>query len=347
MSKKVRLGIIGVGSIGRAHISAARSVDAVELTAVCDVDAGRLKSAAAEEGIPQTFADYRKLVASDVVDAVSVCTPNNTHMPIAIAALKAGKHVLCEKPIAMNAAQARRMVEAGKEARRLLMTAQSARYGAEARFVKQLADAGRLGDIYFGKATWLRRSGIPRGWFQDIEQSGGGPLIDLGVHAVDLMWWIMGHPKPAAAFGTTFAQLGPRGEGMGSWGVNYNPRKFSVEDFVAGIIRFQDGRALSIDISWAAHTADMYWLRLFGSKAGVQLQPELVIFGTEAKTMVDARPHLGRVDAYAAEIEHFANCIQRGEEPISPASQAVVVMEMLDAIYKSARTGRAVAFAAP
>ena len=342
MRKNVRLGIIGAGMIGNTHLDACRECTGVEVSAVCDVHAGRLRQAAGEYGVPHRFADHRDLLAADVVDAVSICTPNNTHLPIALAAFRAGKHVLCEKPLALNARQARRMVEAGKKARRILMSAQSARYSDAAKLVKKLADRGRFGDIYYGKCVWLRRAGTPRGWFQDVEQSGGGPLIDLGVHAIDLIWWIMGGPRPVSAYGVTFDHLGRRGQGRGDWGVNYNPGKFSVEDQVVGTVRFEDGRALGVDISWAAHTAEAHSVRLFGTKAGVQIAPEVVIYETEGETQVDAKPLLGKANYYATEMQHFVNCVLRCEKPISPGSQSVVVMGMLDAIYRSARTGRMV-----
>jgi predicted dehydrogenase len=280
------------------------------------------------------------MLAKDVVDAVSVCTPNNTHMAIALDAIKAGKDVLCEKPIAMSAQQARRMVGAAKAGRRILMTAQSARYSSAAQYVKRLVDAGRFGEVYFGKAVWFRRDGIPRGWFQDRKQSGGGPLIDLGVHAIDLLWWLMGRPKPVSAYGVTFDHLGTTGQGMGGWGVGYNPAKFSVEDMVGAIIRFQDGRAISVDISWAAHTSETYWLRIFGTKGGAQVQPEVVLYQNDDSVKLDIAANAGRQNAYAAEIQHFADCVRRREEPMSPGSHAVVVMGMLDAIAVAARTGR-------
>jgi len=342
MRNKVRLGMIGAGTIARFHLRSARECTGVEVPAVCDVDAGRLQAVAEEFAVPHTFDDHRDLLAGDLVDAVSICTPNDTHLPIALDAFKAGKHVLCEKPLAMNAREARRMVAAAEKAGRLLMAAQSARYTTSARFLKGLADKGRFGDIYYAKGVWLRRTGIPKGWFQDAEQSGGGPLIDLGVHAVDLMWWIMGHPNPIAAYGVTFDHLGRSGQGMGDWGVGYNPTTFSVEDMVAAMIRFEDGRALGIDISWAAHTGDFYWLRLFGTKGGAQLAPESLIYETEGETKVDAAPQLEQENQYANEIQHFVDCVRRGKEPISPGSQAVVVMAMLDAIANSARTGRMV-----
>jgi predicted dehydrogenase len=342
MRRKLRLGIIGAGAIGRRHLNACQACRGVEVTAVCDVDAERTREAAAAFDVPEALAGHRQLLAGDRVDAVSICTPNNTHMSIALAALKAGKHVLCEKPLALNARQARRMVRAAEEAGLLLMTAQSARYSAAAQFVKRLADAGRFGEIYYAKALWLRRSGIPTGWFQDAAQSGGGPLIDLGVHAVDLMWWIMGQPRPVTAFGVTFDRLGSSGQGMGDWGVGYNPAAFSVEDMVAALVRFEDGRALGVDISWAAHTSDLYWLRLFGAKGGAQINPELVTYEADGRAAVNSFAKLPEQDTYATEIQHFADCIRRGRQPISSGAQAVVVTAMLDAITKAASTGRAV-----
>lgn len=342
MRKKVRLGIVGAGTIARFHLRACRECTGLEVPAVCDVDAGRLQTVSEEFGVPHALRSHRDLLADDLVDAVSICTPNNTHLPIALDALKAGKHVLCEKPIAMDAREARRMVAAAEKAGRLLMAAQSSRYTAPARFLKALADKGRFGDIYYGKCVWLRRTGIPKGWFQDADQSGGGPLIDLGVHAIDFMWWIMGRPNPVSAYGITFDHLGSSGQGMGDWGVGYNPTEFSVEDMVGGIIRFEDGRALGLDISWAAHSGDLYWMRLFGTKGGVQLMPELVIYEMEGKTKIDSAPQLGQENQYANEIQHFADCIRRGQQPISPGSQAVVVATMLDGLAKAARTGRVV-----
>jgi predicted dehydrogenase len=340
MRKTARLGVIGTGAIGTMHLQASRDCRRMEISAICDLVEPRARARAEEFGVPRVYTDYRKLLADDAVDAVLVCTPNNTHLPITTAACKAGKHVMCEKPIAMDSRQAASMVRAAEQAGVILMAAQSFRYGASSRFLKERADRGRFGDIYYAKTVWLRRSGIPRGWFQDAKQSGGGPTIDLGVHAVDLMWWVMGQPEPVSAYGVAFDHLGTTGQGMGDWGIGYNPGKFSVEDMVAGTVRFADGRALGIDISWAAHSDEMILVRFFGTKAGAQLSPKLVLYGTEDGVHIDSTPALSRGDAYAAEIQHFVDCVRRGREPLSPGSQAVVVMKMLDAIVKSARTGR-------
>jgi len=345
MAKKVRAGVIGAGAIGPAHMRGYQQTAGAELTAVCDVNRGRAQAAAKQFGVPHVFTDYRKLLAAKVADAVSVCTPNASHLPITLAALEAGTHVLCEKPLALDGGQGRRMVEAARKARRVLMTAQSMRYGAGARVLKRMAEEGRFGDLYFGKGMMLRRAGIPKGWFQDMKQSGGGPLIDIGVHVLDFLWWVMGTPKPISAFGVTFNHLGSRGQGMADWGVNYAPGRFSVEDLAAGLVRFAGGQAISIEVSWAAHTGDSYFARVFGTKGGAQLSPELVLYETAGDTRLEVRPQPPQADGYVEEVRHFVHCLQRGEKPISDASQSVVVMDMLAAIYKSARTGRLVSLA--
>ncbi len=349
MRRTVRLGIIGAGGIGRAHLDACRMCSGVALTAVCDVDLGRAQKAAVESGGARAFTNHREMLAEDVVDAVSVCTPNNTHMPITLDSINAGKDVLCEKPIALNAQQASRMVQAAKAACKILMTAQSARFSSASQYIKRLADAGRFGDLYYGKAVWFRRDGIPRGWFRDRKQAGGGPLIDLGVHAVDLLWWVMGQPKPVSAFGVTFDLLGRSGQGMGDWGVGYNgpgPRaakpKVTVEDMVGAMIRLEDGRAISFDISWATHTADVYWIRVLGTKGGAQVQPEAVLYHNDGPVRLESIADTGSQNSYTAEMQHFVDCVQSREEPLCPGSQSIVVMAMLDAVAASARTGRMV-----
>jgi predicted dehydrogenase len=340
MPKKVRIGIVGAGSIGRCHADSLQETTGGEIAAICDVHEGRAKALAKKLDTPQVYTDYRDLLAAGDLDAVWVCTPNNLHMPVTLAALKAGMDVVCEKPVAMDAREARRMVAAADAAGKILMVAQSSRYTSTAKYLKKLAQAGDFGEIYYGKALWLRRAGIPKGWFQDAKQAAAGPLIDLGVHAIDLLWWLMGQPKPVSAYGVTFDYLGTTGQGRGDWGVGYNPAKFSVEDMIGAMVRFEDGRALSIDISWAAHTGDLYWLRFFGTKGGAEIHPQTMVYRMDGDTKVDSVPQLRAVNQYAVEDQHFIDCVRNRRPPISSGSQAVVVMEMLDAIGTAARTGR-------
>ncbi len=343
MAKKVKVGVIGAGMISAFHLEGYRECSDAEVVAVCDVVADRAKAAAEKYDIPKTFTSAGRMLAMKEIDAVSVCTPNINHMQSTLKALAAGKHVLCEKPIAMNARQAQTMIDATRKAKKKLMIGLNNRFFTGSRFLKKIIEAGKIGKPYYARSLSIRRRGVP-GWgvFGQKKLQGGGPLIDLGVHAIDFMWWIMGRPNPVSAYGITFDHLGSSGQGLGDWGVGYNPTEFSVEDMVGGIIRFEDGRALGLDISWAAHTGDLYWMRLFGTKGGVQLMPEFVIYEMEGKTKIDSAPQLGQENQYANEIQHFADCIRRGQQPISPGSQAVVVATMLDGLAKAARTGRVV-----
>jgi len=342
MAKTIRVGVIGAGTIAPAHLRSYQQVPQAEVVAVCDIDKGRAKEAAAKFSLPNVFTDFRQMLKGDLVDAVSVCTPNDCHAPQSIAALRAGKHVLCEKPLAMNGRQARQMVAAAQQAKRILMTAQCMRYSGAAQAMKQMVDDGRFGQLYFGKAMLLRRTGIPRGWFQDKVQAGGGPLLDIGVHVLDLMWYLMGRPQPVSAFGVTFDLLGKSGQGMGGWGVNYNPKKFSVEDLAAAILRFRNGAAISLEASWAAHTGDTFLVRVMGTKGGAQLNPDFALYEMAGKTKLDVTPTPPQLDGYLGECRHFIECLLAGKEPISPGSQSVIVVDMLDAIYKSAATGKLV-----
>ena len=340
MGKKVRIGVIGAGAIGPAHFRSYQAVADAELVAVCDVDAGRAKKAAAEYGFSHVFSDYRDMLKGDLVDAVSVCTPNRLHAPQSIAASQAGKHVLCEKPLATSAAEARKMVAAAEKAGKVLMTAQCMRYSGEAQALKKMVEAGRFGDLYFGKAMLLRRAGIPKGWFGDMAQAGGGPLLDIGVHVLDLLWYLMGRPTPVSAFGVTYDFLGKSGQGKGGWGVGYNPNGFSVEDLAAALIRFENGASISLEASWAAHTGDTFLARVLGTKGGAQIHPDFQLFEQSGDTRLDVTPTPPRIDGYFGECDHFVKCLQGKAECISPGSQSVVVVAMLDAIYKSAATGK-------
>jgi len=340
MPKKVRVGVIGAGAIAPAHLRHYQANRAVELIAVCDVDEGRAKAAASQFGVPNTFTDHKAMLKAGGLDAVSVCTPNCGHAPQSIDSLKAGLHVMCEKPLAMNAGEARRMVDTARANKKILMTAQCMRYSGAAQTLKKMCDAGRFGDLYFGKAVLLRRAGIPRGWFQDKAQGGGGPLLDIGVHVLDLLWYLMGCPTPLAAYGVTFDYLGRSGQGAGGWGVGYNPGPFTVEDLASGLIRFEGGQAISLEASWAAHTGDTFLARVLGTKGGAQIHPDFQLYEQIGDTRLDVTPTPPNVDGYKGEVDHFVDCILNSREPISPGSQSVVVVAMLDAIYKSAATGK-------
>ena len=206
----MKIGIIGVGTIAAFHIEAYQKNPNVEVYAFCDINEKRLKAMGEKYGVTRLYTDKDEMLKLEELDAVSVCTWNSAHAPCSIAALKAGKHVLCEKPMAMNADEARAMKQAADESGKLLMIGFVRRFGNDCAVVKDFLDNGEFGDLYFAKATYLRRHGAPGGWFGDKSRSGGGPLIDLGVHVTDLARYLAGNPKPVSVYGVTFNKLGDR-----------------------------------------------------------------------------------------------------------------------------------------
>lgn len=343
--KKLRVGIIGAGGIAQyAHIPGYQKIEGVEVAALADINRETLKSAAEKFGVKKTYTDYRKMLAEEKPDAVSVCTPNVHHAAPTIAALRARAHVLVEKPIAMNAAEGKQMVEAARKAKRLLMVAFNSRWRADVQYLKRSVEAGVLGDIYYGEAVYMRRSGIP-GWgaFVQKELSGGGPLIDVGVHMLDLALYLMGHPKPTVAFGAAYTAFGKRSDcfaGMGRW----DCEKFSVEDFGIGLVRFGNGATLLLKSSWAAHIGeDQHHVMLMGTEAGLNTAPAR-IFRQEQGSLVDVAPtRLPNVDTYAEEIVQFVSAIREGKPSPVPGEHGLMATAILDAIYESAAAGAQVA----
>lgn len=210
MEKKLRVGVVGVGGISESHIAGYKADPRVELAAFCDINEERLKEKGKRHGVTRLFTDVREMVKMPDLDAVSVCTWNSAHAPCTIAALEAGKHVLCEKPMAMNTAEAEAMREAARKSGKLLMIGFVRRFGNDCAVVQDFQREGYFGELYYAKATYLRRNGCPGGWFGDKSRSGGGPLIDLGVHVIDLTRYLLGNPQPVSVYGATFRKLGNR-----------------------------------------------------------------------------------------------------------------------------------------
>ena len=329
---KLRVGVIGTGFSGRAHTEGYNNVEDADLLAVCDVSEDRAKEMAEKYSIPNVFTDYEEMVKMDELDAVSVCLPNVMHMPATIAALEAGKHVLCEKPLAANAEQAAKMVEASEKSGKVLSMSLNFRYQSSALTAKKLIDAGELGEIYYAKTAMLRNNAIPKGWFHVKERSGGGPLLDLAAHVLDVTWWLMGRPEPISASGSTFAKLGVAGKGMGSWGVGYGDGPVDIEDLAVGLIKFKDGQSLFVEVSWALNGPSITYGNLFGTEGGITLFPDFAVHKPSAEAP-EMEPDKDR-------IREFVRNILDGTEPLGPGRDGLQVMRMLDAIYKSAETGK-------
>ena len=349
--KKWKVAVIGVGGISEMHIRSYRSNPNVELYAFCDINEARLRKMGEKYGVSRLFTDKDELLrALPELDAVSVCTWNAAHAPCAIAALNAGKHVLCEKPMAKNAAEAQEMLEAARRAGRLLMVGFVRRYEKGSALLRRLVREDFFGELYYAKATYLRRNGNPGGWFGDKSRSAGGPLIDLGVHVIDLTRYLMGNPRPVSVYGATFRKLFDR-PGI------VTPKAYSstsagpgdvcdVEDLASAMIRFENGAVLQVEAAFSLNLReDTGSVQIFGTKGGAKLSPGLELYSELDGYMTNVTPVYPPEsfdDEFQAEIDHFVDCFANGAPCRSPAEDGVQIMRILDAVYESARTGHEV-----
>ena len=346
MSDRLRVGIIGAGGIANgAHIPGWKALgDAVEVVAVADVSKAAAERTAGQHGIPGVYESYEEMLQRERPDAISVCTPNKFHAPAATAALAAGAHVICEKPPAMSADEARAMAAAAERAGRLLTFGFMYRFSPEVTAAKRHADAGAFGEIYTGRVTAMRRRGIPSwGVFTNRELQGGGPLIDIGVHMLDSALYVMGYPEPEGVLGATHTKLGDREPGVAPWGP-WNHHNYTVEDVCTALIRFQNGAALLLETSFIANIEPMEELnvRLSGTKAGVRFFP-FGVFREETGTLVNQEAAWQpESSGYEAEIAHFARCIRGEAELVSTPAEAVKLQRIIEGIYRSAERGQSV-----
>lgn len=348
---KLRIGVVGTGNIFRfAHLPAWLANPETEIVAVCDAYRAGAQKVADEHGIPDVYEDYSELIARDDIDVVNVCTPNLYHSEVSVAALQAGKHVFCEKPDAINPAEAVKMAEAAKASGKVLMVMRNNRYRPVSRFLKSYVENGHMGEVYAGRCGWVRRRGIPGkgGWFTTKALSGGGPLIDLGVHMIDLAIWIMGNPKPVAVSGsvyTKFAHDDKSDSEHSAFGSKQANGTFDVEDLATGYIRFENGATLQVECSWASNIGEeSRFVELRGTKAGFSLvNDDLKLFTEIEGTLCDVIPHVPRDSGgHKNNIYHFVDVVRGRAEPIFVPQQGVDVIKILSAIYESAQTGREV-----
>jgi predicted dehydrogenase len=346
-SQQVRVGIIGVG-IGQAHIRGYSQVENARVVALCDINEERARQVARDCSVldADILSDHRALLERDDIDAVSVCLPNKLHRPVAVDALEAGKHVLCEKPLALDAREAQEIADAAQKAGKKCMVAQVKRFSPEAQLLKKLVDGGELGPIYYAKSYWFRKRGIPGygGWFTTKSLSGGGPLIDIGVHLLDAAWWLAGCPRPLSAFGATYAEFGPQGRGIGAWSADKKPEgTFDVEDLAVALIRFEGGLTINLEVSWALHAAqEKQSVELYGREGGVEWSNKLSLVRDLHGAPATSKIEVPRGDAWGNEMRHFINCITHDTTPDPDARQGVVMMKMLESIYASAASGHEV-----
>ncbi len=347
---KLKAGVIGLG-MGMGHLQGYLSHPDVEVTAIADARGDRISALAAScpEFHGKTYTNGMEMIKAEKLDIVSIAVPNFLHKDLTVAALEAGANVLCEKPMAMNTAEAEEMLAAARRYGKKLGINFSFRFTPQSRAMKDLVDAGTLGEIYYGRSVWMRRRGIPGldggAWFFSKEKSGGGPLIDLGVHRLDLALWLMGYPEPAYVTGSTYCKLA--GEIAAKHGVDY-----SVEDFACAMIRFKNGSTLELDASWAANIRDAEEMttRLLGSKGGLYQYNlnegytwDVELYREEAGRQYDTKLHsTGAASPSAYHL--FADAVRDNSEFLVNPEEGVTVMRLLDAIYESGRTGRPVEF---
>ncbi|MBN2984213.1 MULTISPECIES: Gfo/Idh/MocA family protein [Cohnella] len=342
--KTVKVAVIGTGSISDSHLQSYTRNPGAELIAVCDLNAERAKKKAEQFGAAKSYSDYKELLADPDIDAVSICTWNNTHAEIAIAALRAGKHVLVEKPVSTTVEEALRIQEAVRETGKLLMVGYVRRYDPNAQMLRKFVEQGEFGEIYYAKASALRRHGNPGGWFADRSRSGGGPLIDIGVHMIDLCWYMMGKPKPITVSGNTYHKLGNRANvtSLSHYkAADWDPAFNTVEDLASALIRFENGASLQVDVSFALHAkSNEASVKLYGDKGGFEIDPEIVMVTEKNDTILNIVPQTDHksfdfAGAFQSEIDHFVECVREGRQPISPIEDGVEMMKILNAVYES------------
>lgn len=340
--KKLKIGIVGAGNIAvNAHLPAYPQCDNVEVVAIADLNLDRAKEAAEKFNIPAYYGSVEEMLQNAELDAVDICTWNNGHAPVCIAAAKAGKHVVCEKPMAMSLADAKEMEAAVKEAGVTFMLAVPGRFADENMAVREMFENGELGDVYYAKVANVRRRGTPTGWFTDKKTSGGGPVIDIGVHSIDAAWYLMGNPKPTRVSAQVFAPHGDyQTKGVDRWqGTPCPDNQFDCEDAGAGIIHFENGAAMLFEATWAINGPSHTDVQLVGSNAGITLGP-LTVYGERNGYLSDDTVTVGETDRFAGELRHFAQSVLDGTMPKYPLEQAVQMQEMLEAIYTSAEQGK-------
>lgn len=352
--KKLRIGIVGIGGMGSVHLSSHVSNPQVEIVALCDLIVERCQRAIdACELNAKAYTDFKEMIDNETLDAVDICTPNDFHSIIAVYALEHGLHVFSEKPDAMNTEEVLKMYDAYKKSGKILMVMRNNRYYSNSEYLKKYVEDGNAGEIYCGRCGWIRRRGIPGkgGWFTTKAKSGGGPLIDLGVHMIDLSIWLMGNPKPVAVSGSIFSKFANNEADSDSehsaFGDKVEDGVFDVEDLAMGFIKFDNGACLQIEFSWASNIkAETRFVELRGTKSGLRWNDdgtaEIYTEDNEGH-LVDEVPDLPPMgNGHDKALRHFVDIVLNGAEKDFIPEQGVNMIKILSAIYESARTGKEV-----
>ncbi len=359
MEKKIKVGIIGCGGIANGkHMPSLSKLSDVEMVAFCDIVLEKAEKAKEKYGTPdaKVYTDYQELLKDPEIEVIHVCTPNRSHAPISIDSHHAGKHVMCEKPMAKTAEDARKMVAAAKETGKKLTIGYQHRHKPESIYLKSVIDRGDLGDIYYAKAYAIRRRGTPNwGVFLNEYEQGGGPLIDIGTHSLDVTLYLMNNYEPKMVVGTTYKKVNNADCGN-PWG-GWDKDQHTMEDSAFGFIVMKNGATIILESSWALNTSEPISegsTMLCGTDAGAQIKGGVTINKGEFNRLIEVKPDLssGGVAFYEgisdnpAEVEarRWIDAVKNDTEVVVKPEQACVVSEILEAIYTSAKSGQPVYF---
>lgn len=358
MSTPLRVGVVGAGAIAiYGHIPGYQKVDGVEVTAICDTNLDRARAVAARFNVAHAFDDYRTMLEQTPLDIVSVCVPNIYHAPVTLAALEAGAHVMCEKPLATTLEDGQAMVEAAERAGKLLAVNMSNRMRADTTTLRTVINNGACGTVNYVFGRMLRRSGIPGfgSWFTRKDLAGGGVLMDIGVHMLDLTLWVQGFPRVVGVRGEVQSIHGPRGRGLGGWGVDHiKGGVFDVDDFAALHLRLANGGLITVEVSWAIHGRNEFRLQVIGDEGGGDLSSDIYgndaplrLFREEGGIPSEVIPTLPRVTGsdWDRSMARFIEAIRTGVEPPATGNEAFEVLKLLLAAYRSSEERREIEIA--
>jgi predicted dehydrogenase len=342
-AKKLRMGFIGAGGIAQAHMTNLKRFEDVELVAAADVSEASLQRSRNEHGIRNVYRDWKEMLKKEDLQAVSVCTPNGLHMQPTLDAFRAGCHVLVEKPLAMNAKEGQKMLDAAERAGKKLVIAFQWRFHPKTQFIKSMADQGAFGNILFMRCQAIRRRGIPNwGVFGRKELQGGGPMIDIGVHIMEMAHYVMGSPEPVAATGNIFRYIGDKPSDVACMWPKWDHKTYTVEDLAIGHIRFANGAIMQVEASFAAHAKDAWNFQMMGEKGGVEFDP-LTIRTDENGYMIDKTPaFVGDEDCFTRKMRAFVDTALHGTPSESSGEAGLMIQKMIDGIYASAAKGKEV-----
>lgn len=342
--KKLRLVLVGVGNIAQnAHLPVLTSRDDVEVVALCDLNLERAKEACKKFNVPTAYDSFEEMLEKESFDCADICVWNGSHKNVAVETAKRGKHILCEKPMALNLDHAKAIQQAVDKAGIVFMMAVMNRFKPEYSLARQLVDAGRLGDIYYAKTAMIRRRGTPLGWFTDLTKSGGGPVIDIGIHCIDRAWFLMGCPRPTRVSAQVSHAIGNyKTKGVNRWiALDSDVTAFDTEDSAAGVIHFENGASMLFEVSWALNAPAQDYTQICGSKAGLTMDP-LTLYSEESDYLTDNKITTLPLNPYELEIDHFLDCVRNNKTPIAPLEHGVMMQQILQGIYDSALQGKEV-----